>query len=62
MYSEMNTPKIKKGTIETVKTVTIAILVTAVIAFVGGMHFSNQRNAEMQKAVKQAQVQAEAKK
>lgn len=60
----MNTPKIKKGTIETVKTVIIAILVTAVIAFLGGMHFSNQRNAEMQRAVKAAQVsaQAEAKK
>jgi Mn2+/Fe2+ NRAMP family transporter len=60
----MNTPKIKKGTIETVKTVIIAILVTAVIAFVGGMHFSNQRNAEMQGAVKAAQASAttEAKK
>lgn len=56
----MNTPKIKKGTIETVKTVTIAILVTAVIAFVCGMHFSNQRNAEMQNAVKAAQVSAQA--
>ena len=59
----MNTPKVKKGTVETIKTVLIAVLVTAVIAFIGGMHFSNQRNAELQSAVKQAvSVQAEAKK
>lgn len=34
------------------KDIIIAILVTAVIAFIGGMHFSNQHNAEMQRAVK----------
>lgn len=38
------------------KDVIIAMLITAVIAFVGGMHFANKHNAEVQSAVKAAQA------
>lgn len=44
------------------KDIVIAILITAVIAFIGGMHFANKHNAEMQSAVKAATFSAEAKK
>lgn len=33
------------------KDIVIAILITAVIAFVGGMHFSNNQHAQVAKAV-----------
>jgi cell division protein FtsN len=52
----MNTPKINKRGVETVKTVVIAVLITAIIAFIGGMHFANQRNAEVKQAVSAAQT------
>lgn len=39
---------------EHVKDILIAVLITGVIAFVGGMHFENSRNAEMQNAVSAA--------
>lgn len=42
------------------KDIVIAILVTAVIGFVAGMHFSNKHNAEVQSAVKAAQTTAQA--
>jgi hypothetical protein len=43
---------------EHIKDILIAVLVAAVIAFIGGMHFANKHNAEMQNAVKQAQALA----
>lgn len=36
---------------EHAKDVVIAVLITAVIAFVGGMHFSNKQHAEVTQAV-----------
>lgn len=42
------------------KDIVIAVLVTSVIAFIGGMHFSNSQHAETAKAVQAATVQATA--
>ena len=39
-------PKINKTTIETVKTVVIAVLVTAVIMFVTGMQYQARQTAK----------------
>lgn len=47
------------------KDIVIAVLVAGVIAFIGGMHFANKHNADLQNAVKAAQApvaQAEVKK
>lgn len=44
------------------KDIVIAILVTAVIGFMAGMHFSNSQHAETVKAVQAATVQATVKK
>lgn len=38
------------------KDIVIAILVTSVIAFIGGMHFSNSQHAETERAVKAATI------
>lgn len=48
----------RKSRGEHFKDILIAVLVTSVIAFVGGMHFANKHNAEVQSAVKAAQVSA----
>ena len=45
--------KINKTTVETVKTVLIAILVTAVVAFIAGMRYADNQNAKVQAAVKE---------
>lgn len=56
-----STPKNKKGeymkkpnknTIETVKTIVISVLVTAIVAFVGGMKFQDHQQAMVNDAVK----------
>lgn len=39
-------PKINKQTVETVKTVVIAVLVTGAIAFVAGMQYNARENAQ----------------
>jgi len=39
---------------EHVKDILIAMLVTGIIAFVGGMHFSNQQHSQTAQAVKNA--------
>lgn len=44
------------------KDIVIAVLIAGVIAFIGGMHFANQHNAEMQTAVKAAAIAAPASK
>jgi hypothetical protein len=54
----MNTPKIKRGTIEAIKTVLIAVLITGLLAFIGGMQYQKHQQAEVQKAVKAVQAQA----
>jgi hypothetical protein len=51
-----------KNTVETVKTVVIAVLVTAVIAFIGGMKFQAREHAQVQSAVNNAVASLEAKK
>lgn len=56
--------KIKKEAVETFKTVVIAVLVTAVVAFIAGMRYADNQNAEVQAAVKEvvkAQVVEEPK-
>lgn len=45
--------KINKQSVETFKTVVIAILITAVIAFVAGMQYANKQNAKVEAAVKE---------
>lgn len=52
----MNTPKLKKSTIEAIKTVTIAVLVTALVAFIGGVKYANKQQAQIDQAVKKAQT------
>lgn len=42
------------------KDIVIAILVTGIIAFIGGMYFSNQHNAEIARAVSAVQPTAHA--
>lgn len=46
--------KPSKTTVETVKTVIIAVLVTAVVAFLGGMHYQNKINVQVKSAVVEA--------
>lgn len=40
---------------EHVKDILIAVLVTAVIGFIAGMHFANKQNAKVEQAVKAVQ-------
>jgi len=54
--------KYQKSRGEHAKDILIAVLITSVIAFIGGMHFANKHNAEVQNAVKSATVNAEVKK
>lgn len=49
--------KLNKGTVETIKTVVIAVLVTAVVAFIGGMQYAQRQEARVNNAVKSAQAQ-----
>lgn len=44
--------KLPKGKVETVKTVVIAVLITAIVAFVGGMHYQGSANAKIQAQAK----------
>ena len=54
--------KINKQSVETFKTVVIAILITAVIAFVAGMRYADNQNNKVQAAVKEvAQTQEQPK-
>jgi hypothetical protein len=46
--------KVPKQTIETTKTVVIAVLITGVIAFVGGMQYQSSLQAQTNAQVKQA--------
>lgn len=48
--------KINKQSVETFKTVLIAILITGVIAFVAGMRYANEQNAKVEAAVKNVQT------
>lgn len=43
---------------EHVKDMLIVALVSSIIAFIGGMHFSNQQHSQTAQAVKNAQVTA----
>lgn len=43
--------KINKQAVETFKTVLIAILITAVVAFVAGMRYADQQNQKVKAAV-----------
>lgn len=51
-----------KNAVETVKTVVIAVLVTAIIAFIGGMKFQAREHSQTQSAVNSAVAQIEVKK
>lgn len=50
--------KLNKGTIETVKTVTIAVLVTAVIAFIGGNLYASKQHSRLESVRAQATANA----
>lgn len=50
--------KINKQSVETFKTVLIAVLITAVIAFVAGMRYANSQQATIDQAVKSVQQTA----
>lgn len=52
------TKKYQKSAREQRKDILIAVLITAVIAFVGGMIFANKQEAEIKAAVSAAQVTA----
>lgn len=50
--------KYQKSRGEHAKDILIAILITGVVAFVGGIVFANKQNARVEQAVKAAQVAA----
>jgi hypothetical protein len=52
--------KINKQTVETVKTVVIAVLITGAVAFVGGMKFNASQNAQAEARVQSAVQQLKA--
>ncbi len=56
--------KPNKNTIETIKTVVIAVLITAIVAFIGGMVYANKQHDVVDAAVQAATpvAQPEAKK
>lgn len=54
--------KISKQSVETFKTVLIAVLVTAVIAFVAGMRYADQQQQKVQAAVEEVAKTAEVQK
>lgn len=47
--------KYQKSRGEHAKDILIAVLITAVVAFVAGMHFANKQNAAIKSAVAEAQ-------
>lgn len=51
----------KKQTIETVKTVLIAVLVTAILAFVAGIHYADSQHSRVDAAVSAVSTEAPAK-
>lgn len=63
LTNEAKTKSYRKTRGEHYKDIVIAVLVTAVIGFVAGMHFSNSQHAQTEQAVKAAvTVQAPVKK
>lgn len=62
--TQTNEPKSSKKYAKTrgehYKDIVIAVLVTAVVGFVAGMHFANTQNAQVQNAVKAVQTPAPA--
>lgn len=46
--------KPSKGTIETIKTVIISVLVTGIIAFIGGMQYAQHQQSVLETAVQTA--------
>ena len=48
-------PKIDKKTIETGKTVIIAVLITAIVSFVAGNIYAGNRQTQVNAAVEKAQ-------
>jgi uncharacterized protein YpmB len=52
--------KLNKTTIETIKTVVISVLITAIVAFVGGVMYANQTNNDKAAAVNAASAQVTA--
>jgi Mn2+/Fe2+ NRAMP family transporter len=58
----MAKPKVNSSVVIAVQSTVIAVLVTAVIAFVGGIHYQKQHDAEVQSAVKASQTASTVKK
>lgn len=51
-YRKGGKPTMKRINLETVKTVTIFVLVTAIIAFIGGMKYQSQYSASVKAEAK----------
>ena len=45
-------PKVNKQAVETAKTVIIAVLITAIVAFIGGMRYAEHQEARVTQAAK----------
>lgn len=43
-------PKLNKQTVETAKTVVIAVLITGIVAFIGGMKYAQHQEARVTQA------------
>jgi len=50
------TKKMKKVNFETIKTVVIAILITGIVAFIGGVMYGHQADANASELVKDVKV------
>lgn len=53
-------PKVNKQAVETAKTVVIAVLITAIVAFIGGMRYAEHQEARVTKAASTTVVAAPA--
>ena len=55
------TKKYRPSRLEVAKTVTIAVLITAIVAFMAGVNYANNSQAELRQAVSQLQAVGEGK-
>lgn len=54
--------KLNKQTVETAKTVVIAVLVSAIVAFISGMAYANKQQSKVDNAVASVQAETSVKK
>lgn len=56
----MSKPKVNSTLVIAIQSGVIAVLITAAVAFIGGMHYANSKNDQMKAAVTQATAVAPA--